>query len=513
MAAVGSNQASWLWVVFSVLTAVVTLALYAVWLAFPITIITADIGRHITDGRVFFEQPELRNTLLHTNFYSVSNGSYSIVNHHWAAGVIFYIVQVALGWEGLHVFAMALCITALASFMFVAVKHSTCILSTTIATLLLPMIAYRLEVRPEFIGYALLGCIFVVLYGVRTLGWNQKYIYVLPVFIGLWVNIHASFPVGLALIGLFMCDAFLWKIPTRKAYLTALLLSTLATLVNPSGMVGALYPFSILHDPGYAVLENQSLLFAESIGIRHVAFTYLKICTGLVLLSYAVLLHQKKFKDYWVYAAMALLMVLMGWLSIRHITFAGFFCIPLFSICAYMITKKTSTKIIQTITLLIMTIAVILQGKHLSGRWIVLGLEPGANAAAEFIKEQGIQGPVFNNFDIGGYLTYYFFPDIKPYVYNRPESHPSDFWRDTYIPALQNRAKWNVLQAKQGFNVILLFHGDRTSWAQKFLVDRIKDPEWIPVFVDRSVMVMVRQNSMNAEVITKFGIPASQLLQ
>lgn len=486
--------------------------LYALWLAWPITIITADIGRHLTDGRVFFEFPQWRNALLSTNFYSVSNADFAIVNHHWAAGLIFYAVHSALGWEGLHVFAMLLCIGALALFVHTAAKVSKPAVALSIAVLLLPMIAYRLEVRPEFFGYLFMGLTLSVLHAISVRQLPVKSVYALPIVTLLWVNLHASFPLGIGLLGLYVADAFVQKRPEKKPLLMALFLSGLATLLNPSGLAGALYPLAILQDPGYAVTENQSLAFLSGVGVQATAFTYLKVVTALYLGALALLVKKKAWQPQWPLLTMAGLVLLMSWLAVRHITMAGFLLIPVFALAVHksQFSKSSAGK---SIAVALIIVSVLWQGHTLSNRWLVLGLERGANAAAEFVREQGIEGPLFNNFDIGGYVIHHFFPDIKPYAYNRPESHPADFWRNTYVPAMQDNAKWNELLAKEQFNMIMLFHGDHTTWAQKFLVNRIQDPQWTAVFVDRSVIVLVRQNGKNAELISRYAIPASQLLE
>ncbi|MCA9370769.1 MAG: hypothetical protein KC680_02295 [Candidatus Peregrinibacteria bacterium] len=473
---------------------VLLVVFYALWLLWPITIITADIGRHITDGRIFFEFPQWRHALLHTNFYSTSHPDFPIVNHHWLAGLLFYVIQAAIGWKGLHLFVIALCMTALLLFVRLAARFSNGAIASAIAILLLPMIAYRLEIRPEFFGYLFMGLICSVLA-------IKKYLYALPVIMVLWVNIHASFPLGIALIGLCTVDAVLRNSPLRLKLSTILVISTLATLINPSGIAGALYPFGILRDPGYAVLENQAVLFLKGIGITSTAFTYLAGATVLYVVAVFVLLRRKILREHWPYVVMSGLMILMSWLAVRHIAMTALLLIPVFAAAI------PRTRLIYITGGILVTMSLLWQGYTLSHRWLVLGLEPNANNAAMFMKKQEINGPMFNNFDIGGYAIYHFFPEIKPFAYNRPESHPSAFWRDVFIPMMQDDSVWYRELEKYDFNVILFYYGDRTPWAQEFLKARINDIAWIPVFADRNNIIFVRDKAENWKVIQDFGIP------
>ena len=53
-----------------------------------------------------------------------------------------------------------------------------------------------------------------------------------------------------------------------------------------------------------------------------------------------------------------------------------------------------------------------------------IGLEEANSAAAEFFRKEKIQGPIFNNFDVAGYLVYHLYPDHRVFVDNRPEAYP-----------------------------------------------------------------------------------------
>jgi len=494
---------------YPVLLGIFTAALYAIWLAYPITIITADIGRHLADGRIFFEYPQWRSALLQTNFYSTVASDFPIINHHWAAGLVYWIVQSIAGWKGLHIFQILLGFCSLGLFIDVARRKSSLMTAILVSLTILPLIAYRTEIRPEYMGYALFATILWTTDAVFTRQIAYKWLWALPVCMLVWVNVHASFALGFGLILLYTLQNTLTKTVPMRTMIAVMFSCLIAIIINPSGVAGALYPLSILKDPGYAVFENQSITFLSSIGASNWQFVFLKIVTGVTAIGFGVLIKKHAVRDHLALIIMSAATLLMAWLSVRHITIAAFILVPILSLAIYTVRKRYVT---YGLVLCVM-ISLFFQYKHLSSRWIVLGLEPTANDAADFVKEHDVHGPFFNNFDIGGYMIYHFFPEEKPFVYNRPESHPSDFWRNTYIPMMQDRSVWQQQLATYQFNAIMLFHGDRTQWAQTFLKDTINDPLWAAVFVDRSVIIFVRRNEESRQLIERYEIPTNRLIR
>jgi len=62
---------------------------------------------------------------------------------------------------------------------------------------------------------------------------------------------------------------------------------------------------------------------------------------------------------------------------------------------------------------------------------------------------------------------------------------------------------------KYQFNAIYFYRHDMTPWGQPFLIKRIRDPEWAPVFVDDFTLIMVKRNLYNRGLIERFELPQS----
>src|SRR3989344_7654629 len=124
-----------------------------------------------------------------------------------------------------------------------------------------------------------------------------------------------------------------------------------------------------------------------------------------------------------------------------------------------------------------------------AGRSIGIGLAKSVEGAGEFLKTNRVPGPVFNNYDIGGYLIFNLYPKERVFVDNRPEAYAVSFFGNTYIPAQEDDNKWKEIDERYKFNAIYFYRLDATPWAPPFLVKRIKDPKWVPVYVDNYVLI------------------------
>ncbi|HSK28601.1 MAG TPA: hypothetical protein VLA17_01440, partial [Candidatus Limnocylindria bacterium] len=141
-----------------------------------------------------------------------------------------------------------------------------------------------------------------------------------------------------------------------------------------------------------------------------------------------------------------------------------------------------------------------------------IGLKPGNDMAAVFFHGENLQGPVFNNFDVGGYLTYHLYPKQQIFVDNRPEAYPLLFFRNEYFPLQQKESYWARRSGEYGFNVIVFNHRDRSRASEEFIVRRVLDPAWAPVFFDRDIIIFVRKHGSNQSTAEKYELATDQVL-
>lgn len=479
--------------------------------------VTADIGRHIKNGEIILSgNSDDRNALLTTNYYSYTEGESSFINHHWLSGVIFFIVFKFLGFSGLSILYIAGILTAFWLMLDLVRKKISPIILGSVALIAIPIIASRAEVRPEVFTF-LLTALFIWICSKYTEGkLSAKWLWFLPPLQILWVNLHIGFVFGLFIICAYLIGSIAGKNYIDSTRFVVVLLATcIASLINPSHIYGVLYPFQIFDIYTYRVFENQSIGFLSNLGVGNVfTFAAYKTLVGLVLVSYAL----AAIKD-WKKISVPILIIapVFGYMGLSAIRdFPTFALVGLLALGANTVIifegDDKRLRLIKNETLLMLACAILI----LSGAVFNVGLsasrsqnfgigaESNINAAAEFFKKNNLKGPIFNNYDIGGYLIYNLFPAEKVYFDNRPEAYSKKFVNEEYIKALENPEVFNEIDKKYKFNAIFYYYRDYTPWGQTFITNKVFDPSWTPVYADKSIIILLKRNDENMPVIKKY---------
>ena len=502
------------------------LAWYVFFLAKKIDIITADLGRHITNGRILLQSgfSGAGNSVLSSNVYSYTNPDYPFLNHHWASGVIFFLVNRLAGFNGLSILFILVSVATFLIFFRMAQQRAGFSLSFALALLFIPLIADRVEIRPEVFSYFFIGLFFYILRRWSAQESSGRSLYLLPFLTLFWVNIHIYFFFGFFLMGVFLLNEIISlsdhasRAAARariKQLAIIILLMFLAVLCNPAGISGALYPLTIFKNYGYLIVENQSIWFLERIGFVTSSFLLFKIALGIVAASFAGCIVLRRSACSFINAVLACALAAISLVAIRNFALFGLFALPISAQNIAAILPDHIRRDMEAFysgfvfLLCIFAIGVVaLVSPRIMQQYETLGigLVPGVAQAAAFFLDHHLQGPVLNNYDIGGYLIYYLYPQERVFVDNRPEAYPNSFFTDIYVPLQENNEQWQRANTRYRFNAIFFSHRDYTPWAQAFLIARINDPEWAPVFADQYAIIFLKRNSVNASIIQQFEI-------
>ncbi len=497
------------------------LCLFLVLFSFnTINLPTADIGRHIVNGKILLHSSEYgvsKSSILYTNFFSYTNTDFPFINHHWLSGILVYLVFQISGFSGLSIIYFLLILFALVFSILTVreqVKWNDILL---VGLFLLPLIAGRVEVRPEGLSYFFLSLFLYILFKYSKDELSPKFLWLLPSLELFWVNTHIYFIFGPFLIGMFLLQSIIFREKEKIKKLAIILAtSSLVLLINPYGFSGAVYPFTIFQNYGYRIVENQSINFLEKLSFANPDFLWYKIALFFVITS-SIFVFIKKRKDFpLALFGISMTFAVLAYLGIRHIPAFALLSLPLMAYNLNFTRNYFDLKIKDQgkITLYCLALVLVLGASlfHFSNRlsWnrnFSLGVDQIDFGPIAFIQKTGIHGPFFNNYDIGGFMIFYLFPKEKVFVDNRPEAYPKEFFDSVYIPMQENDIVWQKELIKENFNAIFFYRLDYTPWGQKFLVTRITDPAWAPVFVDDKTIIFLRRNTENKNVIEKFELP------
>ncbi|MBI4668219.1 MAG: hypothetical protein HY747_03380, partial [Elusimicrobia bacterium] len=341
------------------------------------------------------------------------------------------------------------------------------------------------------------------------------------------------------------------KLKMRQAGLILLLVAA-AALVNPFFIRGAFYPFFIFENYGYRLFENQSVVFIQRL-LKYPPLFYFKLAFGLLIISWAGLLVTMLIKRTikiaafpWARLIITAAISALGWLAVRNLALFGYFLVPLTAAnladgwnlmtktdetaaltgrdkrkkrgqAAFLQQKSSLSPFFNRYGGFAFAAALLLTGyglvkanpAYFSGRRAKLGigLEPGNEKTAEFFIKTGAQGPIMNNYDIGGYLIFYLYPGHKVFVDNRPEAYPASFFTQTYVAMQENEEEWKKQDASYRFNAVIFSYQDLTPWGQNFIIKRTFDPEWAPVFADKNNLILLKRNGPSQSIIDTYELP------
>lgn len=524
---------------------VILVSFFSLFYLVYINLLNSDIGRHIANGREFFRifqnGLELKNShelqkLLSTNYYSYTETNFPFVNHHWLFGIGAFILHEIGGFTLITFTNILINSTA---FIFIL---STAICSSKkkikfiaiIGFLFMPLITARTEVRPESISL-LFFSFYYFLFSTGILI-RKKWLIAPLIFIQIiWTNSHLFFILGPLLAGYFLFENVLVKLFERKSknlesiiYWLIFFLILLATsLLNPHTWSGLLAPLNIFNNYSYRVAENQSTFFMIHYGINIHLYLYFILSSFFAfflgvfaLINKNIFINEKnKFAQNISQLTLLIIFIILANKIHRMSPFLGVIMIPFIVRNAHEIIEKLQKKVkkifqnpiflmIGSSMFFLFFIVVLKLGFFLpSLPKIGIGLLPENQISAKFFIENNLQGPIFNNYDIGGYLAYNIFPKEKLFLDNRPEAYSDNFLTNEYLDSLKNENTWGKISDKYKFNVIFFYRHDQMDGAQQFLYNRVTDSEWVPVFVDNYVLILVKNTENNKNIIEKFRLP------
>lgn len=486
-----------------------------------LTSINQDIGRHLASGKLIWETGQVYKT----NTFSYTEPDQRFINHHWLTEVVFYWIGRVAGLKALILFkAFILTLTWLILWLTVR-KRVSPVLFILISILSLFFFFHRADVRGEMFSYLFLAIYLYILFAAKN-DQKKKLLWLLPLIQLAWTNMHIYFVLGPMIYIFFLIHTYFsgdktW--PFKKPLLIGGLI-LLATLINPNGLSGALAPFNILKDYGYSIVENQSIFFLKDYGIMIRVINFFVI--SVILATYVIFRTIKKrglrnnLFEILTLTAMAILAAMM----IRNTGPYAIVFVPVVSLLtarSSLLSAKWSIgklsvqsvqrALLRTLSIVIVLLIFITISNRLFD-WIGipkqfgLHIPTGAAKGVDFVKTNNIQGPVFNNFDVGSFLIWKLYPDQKVFVDGRPEAYSVEFLQNKYIPMQQDPDAWKKYSEEYGINYVFFDHRDITPWARKFMADISRNHAWAPIYLDDSVVIFIKRAPQNNVLIDKFEI-------
>jgi len=498
-----------------------------------------DLGWQLASGRWVAQ---------HHHVFSTDVFSYTAAGQNWVypflSGVIFYTTfllggYALLSWLGALACAGTVALTLRRNNPSVAM----------LAFVAVPLIANRTQPRAEMFTTILFASFLVLLW--RHYRTGLAPLWLLPLLMILWVNLHLGFVAGLALCAAYPLLEALDLLsassrPSAHARLRKawpwLALTGIATLVNPwgpsiyaalirQGRVMALHNLWIVEwesvNPSWASL-HQALDWRDP----QSSFWWLIV---VAVASVCIAIWRK----HW---GAGILLTGSMYLALRHVRLQALFaCVAvvvggsLIDECAHSIQgslqgeTQTSSRLATDLRLgsaAVLVAAIAFAGLAgfrswdlISNRYYMRSAQLSffgtglswwyPETAIDFIQREKLPANIFTGYSLGGYMSWRLFPEYRDYIDSRAVPFGSElFFRAYDLPTRgPDSSTWQQEADTRGINTIIVplsrYQG-MTLFPQLHAFCRSQS--WTPVYLDEVSVIFVRRTPQTSSLIQRLQI-------
>jgi hypothetical protein len=494
------------------------------------TLTVTDLGWQLATARWVVHRHEIPSTDVF---------SYTAQGQPWVypvgSGLLFYGAYLLGGYALLSWIQAAACAGTVALLVW---RGS--VVSVVLGILAVPIIATRTGARADMFSVVLFAAFLVLLWQHHRSG--RARLWLLPILMAAWVNLHLGFIAGLALMAAYIAveaSDMVWRerraaaAEHLRSWWPWLIVTCVATLVNPWGwgIFAAVFRQTRAMDTltlwtsewGSAALSWTAISLGFSLHNPTGAF-YLMLLIAALAVVVALLRRE---------LGAAALVSGAAVIAIRHIRFEALFGVVAVVVAGDVLASAFAaqsrrgevsarwTRYSMGVTIALALLAVILRSADLvSGRrYLATGDELGSfgaglswwfpERAAAFIERENLPGQIFNSYNDGGYFVWRLGAKYPDYIDGRTIPFgPKLIERNVILMrSLPDSSAWQQEAQDRGINTIFVPLG-RSNGLHLFPVLRqfCASDTWRPVYLDEVSAVFMRATPENQGLITRLQI-------
>jgi tetratricopeptide (TPR) repeat protein len=469
-----------------------------------------DLGWQLATGRWLVQ---------HRHIFSTDVFSYTAAGQPWIypvlSGIAFYFAYLAGGYALLSWMGALTC----AGTVGLLLRRQS-LIGCALAVIAVPLIANRTQPRAEMFSTVLFAALLTVLWQHYRHNSFRARLWVLPILMVGWVNLHLGFVAGLAICGVYVfIEAldlpFPAKRPAALAHLRRawpwLALTLAATLVNPWG--ASIYMALVRQ----ARAQNLHSSWIVEWGDIHPSWASLhqaldwrdpQSCFWWLMLAAVVSAGAALWRKQW---GAAVLLIAAAYLTLQHVRLQALFaCIVVVSGGTLLdelrsdnlrsdvlrsdvlpkndLQKDDSRKTIRhspasptahtrrhlatagtlLVTIALTGLAVVRSSDLVSNRYYMRTTQLSRfgtglswwypERAVEFLQREQLPGNVFNGYSLGGFLTWRLFPEYRDYIDSRALPFGPELFFRAYDLSVEppDSPAWQLEAEARGVNTILV---------------------------------------------------------
>ena len=479
----------------------VILALIFVVAAQPVT--DTDFWWHLRTGQYIVDT----KTIPHTDIFSTVRFGSEWVTHEWLAEVLTYLLFRAWSFGGL-IIVFSLIITAAYWIAYRQCRRRTGHVYFAGFALLLGAFASMPTwgVRPHVFSL-LFASIFISFLDRYSRREEMPSIWWLAPLMILWVNLHAGFALGIALIVITLAGLMLNRLLLRDESIAGdwqRLRSLCWVLIVCVGLVSLNPNFTRMYSYPFETLTSRAMMqYIQEWRSPNFYDPRFQALALLMLSTFSALAVSSKR----VRPSELLMLVVTAWATLRsarNVPYFALVAMPLLAehswnwVTGYRLSKwlnvpekprraeGPSFKVVPNAFLgILVLILVVLGVRRAAARQHSVEVEDFPAAAVNFIQSQRPLQPIFNEYDWGGYLIWRLYPDYRVYIDGRADVF-GDQILEEFLHAHDGKPGWREFLDSHGIRTVLVKPDVPLASLLRL------DSDWHKVFEDKRAAIFVR---------------------
>lgn len=321
----------------------------------------------------------------------------------WLGEVVFTALYRVGGWLAIDLLRGAL--VGIATFFTARIvlrfqAHPGWAIAPIVATVLISKFLWG--DRPQLFSLALFPICLDTLLAARF--GAPRRIWMLAPLLLLWANLHGAFVAGIALLAVFVIEAWIARIPERRPFTIAAALAAFASLVTPSGLAAFSFAASYARSASAVVEERPADLLSPA-GLVFDALLFGALLAMLVARRDDV---AARTRSPVLWAGLVGPFTILGLAHQRQLPYAAMILAPLVAATVPLLLRRAAStapvvpRRIAALALVPLSIAAGAVAVSAAPRTPDLAAYPVGAASA--LRER--PGPVLNEYDWGGYLIF-----------------------------------------------------------------------------------------------------------
>ena len=482
---------------------------------------TEDVWMHLSIGQWIVHHFQVP----HQDIFPFANEKIPYLCHEWMASSSLYLVFKAGGFAGLKLLRSVFFMLSIGVFFAYAYRRIPFSFLIFLTVLMAYAIFQRCLLRPDTFNLLFIQVFLISLFSYERNGGRWK-LFILPLAGILWLNLHmmGAFIYGGSIIFIFLLSSWINYLVQKNAGYPSALVSNLKKqvqeldltflvflaifLINPYGVEGLLFPYKVIFFPKFYGFYKMISMTGELQDSAYIFFS-LNYIYYLLLIVLSILFLFLNKRIHLVLNFLFTLALIAFMYMTRNSSFFTLVAVYVIAQSARNIefSKKWASwrwsVLVDIIMIIGVTFFIILQAFNLFDekvyfngkvhRALLIETNPYLNSTIDLLKDNGINGPVFNCTLLGGAIMWFDYPQLKPFDDGRHLDYRR--YSDMISVLLNPKENWHKISNAYHLKIAILTEGYQLE--KDFIKYLSTQHDWQLISINGPFVVYVKKGEFH----------------